>query len=111
MRPRSSTRRRLRSTREGRLWVASSGATTHRRDGVYLVRRSGARPVRIVSGLTAPLGLVWNGGTLYVASLGAVHAYSGFDGTHFTQSRVILSGPVAAWREQQPRSRDAAAGS
>src|SRR5205814_3987809 len=29
-----------------------------------------------------------------VASLGAVHAYSGFDGTQFAHSRLILNGPV-----------------
>jgi glucose/arabinose dehydrogenase len=78
----------------GRLWVAASGATTHRGDGVYLVHRKGANPQKVVSGLTAPLGLVWSDGTLYVASLGAVHAYSGFDGTRFARSRLILDGPV-----------------
>jgi glucose/arabinose dehydrogenase len=78
----------------GRLWVAASGATTHRADGVYLLRRAGARPLKVVSGITAPLGLVWSGGTLYVASLGAVHAYSGFDGARFAKSRLILDGPV-----------------
>ena len=35
----------------GRLWVAASGSSTHRRDGV-----------------TAPLGLVWSGGTLSIVS-------------------------------------------
>jgi glucose/arabinose dehydrogenase len=78
----------------GQLWVTASGSATHRRDGVYLVRTRGARPVKVVSGLTAPLGLVWSGGTLYVASLGAVHAYSGFDGRRFARSRLILDGPV-----------------
>jgi hypothetical protein len=34
----------------GRLWVAASGATTHRADGVYLVRRAGARPLKVVDG-------------------------------------------------------------
>ena len=78
-----------------RLWVAASGATTHRADGIYLLRRAGARPLKVVSGLTAPLGLVWDDGTLYVASLGAVHAYSGFDGRRFAHSRLLLNGPVS----------------
>ena len=29
---------------QGRLWVATSGASTHGTDGVYLVPRAGARP-------------------------------------------------------------------
>jgi hypothetical protein len=32
----------------GRLWVTRSGATTHAGDGVYVVRRAGARPVRVI---------------------------------------------------------------
>jgi glucose/arabinose dehydrogenase len=75
--------------------VATSGATEHGADGVYLVARSGARPVKVVSGLEGPQGLAWYGDTLYVASIGRVDAFGGLRGTRFTQRRKVLSGPVA----------------
>ncbi len=78
----------------GRLWATTSGSSTHARDGVYLIARTGARPVRIVGGITAPLGLVWVGSRLLVASLGRVTAFGDFDGSAFRQRRVILRGPV-----------------
>jgi hypothetical protein len=78
----------------GRLWATPSGSATHATDGVFLVPRPGARPVKVVSGLVAPLGLVWVGKQLIVSSLGRVTAYSGFAGSHFAHGRVILDGPV-----------------
>src|SRR6478752_5949722 len=81
--------------RRGRLWATTSGASTHATDGVYVVTRPGARPVKIVGGLDAPLGLVWVGDRLVVSSLGRVTAYAGFDGRRFRSSTVILGGPVA----------------
>jgi glucose/arabinose dehydrogenase len=81
--------------RRGRLWVTTSGATTHGSDGVYLVRKAGARPVKVVSGLRAPLGLVWVGRRLYVASLGRVDAFGGLRGTRFATRTRILKGPVS----------------
>ena len=71
----------------GRLWATTSGSATHATDGVYLVARAGARPVKVVSGLVAPLGIVWVGRQLIVSSLGRVTAYSGFDGSHFRRQR------------------------
>jgi glucose/arabinose dehydrogenase len=79
----------------GRLWVAVSGATAHGSDGVFLVAKAGARPVKVMGGIRGPLGLVWSGGTLYVASLGRVEAFSGLHGTRFGSRRTILEGPVA----------------
>src|SRR5271156_1368375 len=52
----------------GRLWVTTSGATTHGSDGVFLISAPGAKPVRIAS-IRGPLGLVWVGSTLIVSSL------------------------------------------
>jgi hypothetical protein len=78
----------------GRLWVASSGLREHKRDGVYVVERAGARAVKVVSGVTAPLGLAWYRNKLYVASLGRVDAYSGLHGLRFTRRETILNGPV-----------------
>jgi len=40
----------------GRLWVTTSGATKHTGDGVYLVARAGARPVKVITGVRGPLG-------------------------------------------------------
>ena len=79
----------------GRLWAATSGATTHRGDGIWLVQGLGRKPLKVVSGLKAPLGLAWDGDTLYVASLGRVDAFGGFDGTRFAQRELVLDGPVA----------------
>jgi len=80
---------------DGRLWATVSGSATHTADGVYLVAHAGARPTKVVSGLVAPLGLVWVGRQLVVSSLGRVTTFSGFDGSHFREARVILRGPVA----------------
>jgi glucose/arabinose dehydrogenase len=78
----------------GRLWATTSGSAAHATDGVYLVAGRGASPLKVVSGLTAPLGIVWVGDRLFVSSLGRVTAYSGFDGGHFRHQVVILDGPV-----------------
>jgi glucose/arabinose dehydrogenase len=80
---------------QGRLWAASAGLTGHGRDGVYLVTRRQARPVRVIKGLKDPLGLVWHDGRLYVSSVGRVTVYSGFDGTRFAHQQTIIRGPVA----------------
>jgi glucose/arabinose dehydrogenase len=79
----------------GRLWAAAAGLATHTYDGVYLIARPGARPRRVIAGLDDPLGLLWQGGTLYVASVGRVDAFSGLRGTRFAHHREIVSGPVA----------------
>jgi glucose/arabinose dehydrogenase len=79
---------------QGRLWVTTSAAAQHARDGVFLVARRGASPVKVVSGVAGPLGLVWHGGKLYVASLGRVDAFSGLSGSHFSKRHTILNGPV-----------------
>jgi glucose/arabinose dehydrogenase len=80
---------------QGRLWATAAGLTGHRRDGVYLITRPRARPVRVIDGLKDPLGLVWHGGRLYVSSVGRVTVYSGLDGTRFTHQETIIRGPVA----------------
>ena len=76
----------------GRLWVTTSGANTHATDGLYLVSRPGARPIRIAS-FRGPLGLVWIRRTLFVSSLGRVDALAGLTGTHFASRTTILVGP------------------
>ncbi len=80
---------------QGRLWLTAAGSETHTEDGVYLVSRPGAHAVRVISGLDDPLGLLWDGGSLYVASNGRVDAYAGFNGRRFTRHTKILAGPAA----------------
>lgn len=78
----------------GRLWLTAAGLEAHTHDGVYVIAKAGAPALKVVSGLNNPLGLDWYAGKLYVASVGRVDAYWGFDGTHFTGHRKILNGPL-----------------
>ena len=80
---------------QGRLWLTAAGLEAHTHDGVYVIAKQGATPVKVVAGLDDPLGLAWYDGRLYVASVGRVDAYAGFDGRRFTQHTTILDGPVA----------------
>ncbi len=79
---------------QGRLWVSAAGLSTHSEDGVYLIAKLGGRAVRVISGLDDPLGLAWYRGELYVASVGRVDAYGDLHGTHFSEHREVLDGPV-----------------
>jgi glucose/arabinose dehydrogenase len=79
----------------GRLWVSAAGLETHSHDGVYMIARAGASPLKVISGLDDPLGLVWYHGRLYVASVGRVDVYSDFNGRHFDAHSKLLSGPAA----------------
>lgn len=79
---------------KGRLWVTTSGSTTHGTDGVYMVARAGAKPVKVISGPKGPLGLLWYGQQeLIVSSLGRVTMYFGLQGNHFGGQVVLLRGP------------------
>ena len=79
---------------QGRLWVATAAAQDDGTDGVNVVAAPGAAPVRVISDVHTPLGLLWLGGSLYVASAGRVDVESGFDGTRFTSSRTIVTLPA-----------------
>jgi glucose/arabinose dehydrogenase len=80
---------------QGRLWLTAAGLSTHTYDGVYMIARQGARALKVVSGLDDPLGLAWYQNKLYVASVGRVDAFGGFNGRRFTQHTKILGGPLA----------------
>jgi glucose/arabinose dehydrogenase len=85
---------------KGRLWVTTSAASNHAADGIYLVRAAGAKPVKVISGLKGPLGLLWRGRTLYVASIGRVDSYSGLSGTRFETRKAILTEPAGhGWNQ------------
>jgi glucose/arabinose dehydrogenase len=79
----------------GRLWLTAAGLEAHAHDGVYMIAKPGAKALEVVTGLDDPLGLVWYHGRLYVASVGRVDAYGGFDGRRFTEHTRILDGPAA----------------
>jgi glucose/arabinose dehydrogenase len=81
---------------KGRLWVATSGSDTHGSDGVYMVARAGAKPVKVISGPKGPLGLLWYGQELIVSSLGRVTMYFGLEGNHFGGTVVLVHGPKGA---------------
>jgi glucose/arabinose dehydrogenase len=78
---------------QGRLWVATSAASDHRNDAVYVIPRAGARPVKVISGVHGPLGLTWYRDRLYVASLGRVESFGGLRGTRFTRRTTIIREP------------------
>jgi glucose/arabinose dehydrogenase len=79
----------------GNLWVAASGATDHASDGIYVVRRAGGAPVKVVSSIRGPLGLQWVKGELYVSWLGGVTRFADLHGNRFGRRTVILEGPVS----------------
>jgi glucose/arabinose dehydrogenase len=78
---------------QGRLWITTSAAADHSHDGVYVVPRAGARPVKVISGLKGPLGLTWSGDELFVASIGRVDAFGGLHGDRFSTRRTVLKEP------------------
>jgi glucose/arabinose dehydrogenase len=77
----------------GRLWLATSAATDHSHDAVYVIARSGARPRKVIGRVRGPLGLDWYRGRLYVASLGRVDAFSGLRNGRFARRTTILAEP------------------
>jgi glucose/arabinose dehydrogenase len=87
----------------GGIWTTSSQYGLAASDGVWYVRRRGARPRHVVRGLNAALGLAWYGGELYVSHVvpysvsasrytGRVTAYSGFNGRRFAKRRTVVKG-------------------
>ena len=78
---------------QGRLWATTSAASDHSADGVYLIARAGAKPVKVIRGLAGPLGLVWRGRRLYVTSLGRVDVFSGLSGSRFAAHRAVIVQP------------------
>jgi glucose/arabinose dehydrogenase len=87
----------------GGVWATSAANVADRADGVWFVRRRGARPRQVVSGLFSALGLLWHRGELYVSHVvpnrtvasrhtGRVVAYSRFDGRRFRRKRLVVDG-------------------
>jgi glucose/arabinose dehydrogenase len=79
----------------GGIWTTSAQYTPSGSDGVWYVRRHGARPRHVVDGLRAALGLTWFRGELFVAaspgaSTGRVTSYSRFNGRRFKRKRTVI---------------------
>lgn len=85
----------------GGIWTTSAQYGIARTDGVWYVRRKGAKPRHVVRGLNTALGLAWYGGELFVSYVvpysnsasrftGRVTAYSRFDGRRFKRRRTVL---------------------
>ena len=66
---------------DGRLWVATAAYEDEGDDAVYVVPAAGATPVKVITDVHTPLGLLWYDGALYVSSSERVDAYRDFDGT------------------------------
>jgi glucose/arabinose dehydrogenase len=79
---------------EGRLWAATADYTDSGHDALYLVAAAGAKPVKVVSGLHTPLGLLWYHDALYVTSTGRVDAFRGLRNDRFTRRKTILKLPA-----------------
>lgn len=79
----------------GGMWVTSGAPFPQPGDGIWYVARAGARPVHVIRGTLAALGLTWFRRRLYVASAasqvtGLIARYSGFDGRRFAHRRVVV---------------------
>jgi glucose/arabinose dehydrogenase/plastocyanin len=75
----------------GSVFVSTAGETGKPVDGVYLVR-PGVKPVEVISGLAAALGVVWHDNQLFVSSLGRVDVYTDFNGRGFGAHHALLTG-------------------
>jgi glucose/arabinose dehydrogenase len=78
----------------GRLWATTSAASDHSHDGVYLIPHSGGTPVKVISGVKGPLGLLWHAGRLYVTSLGRLDVFSDLRGRRFAERKAVIVEPA-----------------
>ena len=78
---------------DAHLWAATAAFEDAGTDAVYLVETPGAAPIKVIDGVHTPLGLVWVGDTLYVASDERVDAYTDLDGFTFGTHTTVLTLP------------------
>jgi glucose/arabinose dehydrogenase len=87
----------------GGIWTTSADYGVSASDGVWYVRRRGARPRHVVRRLNAALGLTWFRGKLFVSHVvpysasagrytGRVTAFSRFNGRRFKRRRTVVRG-------------------
>jgi glucose/arabinose dehydrogenase len=79
---------------DDRLWAATASFADDGTDAIYLVATAGATPLKVIAAAHTPLGLVWDGATLYVSSGNGIVAYEGFDGAAFASHRTVLALPA-----------------
>ena len=78
----------------GQIFVAGFGDEEHPKitGGVFVVKNG--KPVKLAGMPAHVFGLAYSGGTLYVSGgtrLGRIEAWSGWNGTRFTKSRVVVA--------------------
>lgn len=80
----------------GQVFVAGFGDEQHPKPvgGVFVLE--GGKPVRVPGSPPHVFGLAWSKGTLYVSGgvrRGEIFAWSGWNGTRFAKSRVVVQAP------------------
>ena len=78
----------------GQIFVAAFGSEDDPKitGGVYVLK--GGKPVKVPGSPPHAFGLAWSNGTLYVSGgtrVGKLFAWSGWNGTRFTKSRVVAA--------------------
>ena len=87
----------------GGIWTTSAQYGVTPSDGVWYVKRRGARARHVVRGLNTALGLTWFRGKLFVSHVvpysaaartytGRVTAFSRFNGRRFKRRRTVIRG-------------------
>jgi len=87
----------------GGIWATSASYGVNASDGVWYLRKRGAKPRHVVRRLNTALGLAWFRNELYVSHVtpysaaagtykGRVTAYSGFNGKRFKRKRTVVEG-------------------
>ena len=81
---------------DGRLWAATASFADDGTDAVYLVPRAGTAPVKVITDVHTPLGLVWDDGTLFVSNGDGIEAYRDLDADTdgFATHAAILTLPA-----------------
>ena len=77
----------------GQTFVAAFGDERHPKitGGVFLLK--GGKPIKLPDSPRSVFGLATSGDTLYLSSGHQILAWSGWNGTRFTQSRVVRTAP------------------
>ena len=77
----------------GQIFVAGFGNEQDAKitGGVYVLR--GGKPVKLAGSPAHVFGLAYHKGTLYVSGGGKILAWSGWNGSRFMKSRVVVTGP------------------
>lgn len=77
----------------GQVFIAGFGDEQNQKitGGVYVLK--GGKPVKLAGSPPHVFGLAYSHGTLYVSGGGKILAWSGWNGSRFAKSRVVVTGP------------------